>query len=46
MGVGKTSAEDAAIAAISSPLLDEPLQDAMVVVFNILGFVQYFVISL
>lgn len=36
-GVGKTSAEDAAIAAISSPLLDEPVQDAMGVVFNILG---------
>lgn len=36
-GVGKTSAEDAAIAAISSPLLDEPVQDASGVVFNILG---------
>ena len=36
-GVGKTSAEDAAIAAISSPLLDEPVQDATGVVFNILG---------
>ena len=36
-GVGKTGAEDAAIAAISSPLLDEPVQDATGVVFNILG---------
>jgi cell division protein FtsZ len=36
-GVGKTSAEDAAIAAISSPLLDEPVKDATGVVFNILG---------
>lgn len=36
-GVGKTSAEDAAIAAISSPLLDEPVSDATGVVFNILG---------
>mmetsp|Transcript_14937 Transcript_14937/g.25341 ORF Transcript_14937/g.25341 Transcript_14937/m.25341 type:complete len:422 (-) Transcript_14937:170-1435(-) len=36
-GMGKTSAEDAAIAAISSPLLDEPVQDATGVVFNILG---------
>lgn len=35
--MGKTSAEDAAIAAISSPLLDEPVSDAMGVVFNILG---------
>ena len=34
---GKTSAEDAAIAAISSPLLDQPVQDATGVVFNILG---------
>ncbi|KAI2502995.1 FtsZ family [Fragilaria crotonensis] len=36
-GVGKTGAEDAAINAISSPLLDEPVQDATGVVFNILG---------
>ncbi|GKY95721.1 hypothetical protein MPSEU_000532900 [Mayamaea pseudoterrestris] len=36
-GVGKTSAEDAAIAAISSPLLDEPVSDATGVVFNIMG---------
>mmetsp|Transcript_30867 Transcript_30867/g.50995 ORF Transcript_30867/g.50995 Transcript_30867/m.50995 type:complete len:453 (+) Transcript_30867:275-1633(+) len=36
-GSGKTSAEDAAINAISSPLLDEPVQDATGVVFNILG---------
>lgn len=36
-GVGRTSAEDAAIAAISSPLLDEPVSDATGVVFNILG---------
>lgn len=36
-GIGKTSAEDAAIAAISSPLLDEPVSDATGVVFNILG---------
>lgn len=36
-GVGKSGAEDAAINAISSPLLDEPVQDATGVVFNILG---------
>jgi cell division protein FtsZ len=36
-GTGKTGAEDAAIAAISSPLLDEPVQDATGVVFNIMG---------
>merc|ERR1719183_2423959 len=36
-GSGKTRAQDAAIAAISSPLLDEPVQDATGVVFNILG---------
>jgi cell division protein FtsZ len=36
-GIGKTGAEDAAIAAISSPLLDEPVRDATGVVFNILG---------
>jgi len=36
-GVGDTGAEDAAIAAISSPLLDEPVQEATGIVFNILG---------
>ena len=36
-GVGKTSAEDAAIAAVSSPLLDEDVGGATGVVFNILG---------
>lgn len=36
-GMGKTSAEDAAIAAISSPLLDAPVDEAMGVVFNIIG---------
>lgn len=36
-GVGKTSAEDAAIAAVSSPLLDEDVSGATGVVFNILG---------
>uniref|UniRef100_A0A7S4KAW1 Plastid division protein FtsZ n=2 Tax=Odontella aurita TaxID=265563 RepID=A0A7S4KAW1_9STRA len=36
-GVGKTSAEDAAVAAISSPLLDAPVEDATGVVFNIMG---------
>lgn len=36
-GTGKSGAEDAAIAAISSPLLDEPIQDATGVVFNIMG---------
>lgn len=36
-GVGKTSAEDAAIAAISSPLLDAPVEQATGVVFNIIG---------
>mmetsp|Transcript_10332 Transcript_10332/g.24333 ORF Transcript_10332/g.24333 Transcript_10332/m.24333 type:complete len:423 (-) Transcript_10332:171-1439(-) len=36
-GVGKTSAEDAAIAAISSPLLDAPVEEATGVVFNIMG---------
>jgi cell division protein FtsZ len=35
--VHRTSAEDAAIAAISSPLLDEPVSDATGVVFNIMG---------
>lgn len=36
-GMGKTGAEDAAIAAISSPLLDAPVDEAMGVVFNIIG---------
>lgn len=36
-GMGKTAAEDAAIAAISSPLLDAPVDEAMGVVFNIIG---------
>lgn len=36
-GQGKTSAEDAAIAAISSPLLDAPVDEATGVVFNIIG---------
>jgi len=36
-GSGKTSAEDAAVAAISSPLLDAPVDEAMGVVFNIIG---------
>lgn len=36
-GMGKTSAEDAAIAAISSPLLDAPVDQATGVVFNIIG---------
>lgn len=36
-GVGKSSAEDAAFAAISSPLLDEPVEKATGVVFNIMG---------
>jgi len=36
-GIGKTSAEDAAIAAISSPLLDAPFDEAMGVVFNVIG---------
>jgi len=36
-GVGKTSAEDAAVAAISSPLLDAPVSEATGVVFNIIG---------
>jgi len=33
--VGNTSAEAAAVAAVSSPLLDEPVQDAKGVVFNV-----------
>ena len=36
-GVGKTRAADAAIAAISSPLLDFPIQNAQRIVFNIVG---------
>ncbi|ACI65054.1 predicted protein [Thalassiosira pseudonana CCMP1335] len=36
-GSGKTSAEDAAVAAISSPLLDAPVDEATGVVFNIIG---------
>jgi cell division GTPase FtsZ len=36
-GVGKTRAADAAVAAISSPLLDFPIQNAQRVVFNIVG---------
>mmetsp|Transcript_53808 Transcript_53808/g.64935 ORF Transcript_53808/g.64935 Transcript_53808/m.64935 type:complete len:396 (+) Transcript_53808:227-1414(+) len=36
-GSGKTGAEDAAAAAISSPLLDSPFDQATGVVFNIVG---------
>ncbi|KAL7548409.1 hypothetical protein ACHAWF_011698 [Thalassiosira exigua] len=36
-GSGKTSAEDAAVAAISSPLLDGSVDEATGVVFNIIG---------
>jgi cell division protein FtsZ len=36
-GVGKTRASDAAVAAISSPLLDFPIQRAKRIVFNIVG---------
>ena len=36
-GVGRTRAKDAAVAAISSPLLDFPLRKARRVVFNIVG---------
>lgn len=36
-GVGRTRAADAAIAAISSPLLDFPIQRAKRIVFNIVG---------
>ena len=36
-GVGKNRASDAAIAAISSPLLDFPIQRAKRIVFNIVG---------
>jgi cell division protein FtsZ len=36
-GVGKNRASDAALAAISSPLLDFPIQRAKRIVFNIVG---------
>ena len=36
-GVGKTRAADAAVAAISSPLLDFPISEAKRIVFNIVG---------
>lgn len=36
-GVGRTRAADAAVAAISSPLLDFPIQRAKRIVFNIVG---------
>lgn len=36
-GVGKRRASDAAVAAISSPLLDFPIQKAKRIVFNIVG---------
>jgi cell division GTPase FtsZ len=36
-GIGKTRASDAAVAAISSPLLDFPIQKARRIVFNIVG---------
>lgn len=36
-GKGKTRAQDAAVAAISSPLLDFPIQKAKGIVFNIVG---------
>lgn len=36
-GEGKTKAEDAAAAAISSPLLDEPIDKAKGIVFNVVG---------
>ena len=36
-GVGKTRAADAAVAAISSPLLDFPIKNAQRIVFNIVG---------
>ncbi|CBN76905.1 filamentous temperature sensitive Z [Ectocarpus siliculosus] len=36
-GEGKTKAEDAANAAISSPLLDSPIDKAKGIVFNIIG---------
>jgi len=36
-GIGKTRAQDAAVAAISSPLLDFPIQRAKRIVFNVVG---------
>ena len=36
-GKGKTRAQDAAVAAISSPLLDFPIAKAKGIVFNIVG---------
>jgi cell division protein FtsZ len=36
-GSGKTRAQDAAVAAISSPLLDFPIERAKGIVFNITG---------
>jgi cell division protein FtsZ len=36
-GTGKTRAEDAALAAISSPLLDSPIDKASGIVFNVIG---------
>lgn len=36
-GVGKTRAADAAVAAISSPLLDFPIAEARRIVFNVVG---------
>lgn len=36
-GEGKTKAEDAANAAIASPLLDSPIDKAKGIVFNIIG---------
>ena len=37
IGAGKTAAQDAAAAAISSPLLDSTIDNAKGVVFNISG---------
>lgn len=36
-GIGKTRAQDAAVAAISSPLLDFPIKRAKGIVFNVVG---------
>jgi cell division protein FtsZ len=36
-GIGRTRATDAAVAAISSPLLDFPISEAKRIVFNIVG---------
>jgi cell division protein FtsZ len=36
-GKGKTRAQDAAISAIRSPLLDFPIQQARGIVFNVCG---------